>query len=314
MTLAIVFPGQGSQIVGMGKDIHDEFASAREVFEEVEETLSTPLRQLIFEGPQERLNQTEYTQPALMAVSFAIMRVLEKEMGLDLKKQVSVLAGHSLGEHTALGVARALSLADTTRILDIRGRAMRDAVLESPGAMAAILGLSIEAIQEVLDALSTENHCCEIANDNCPGQVVISGHSAAVDQAIEHLTDKGAKKAIKLVVSAPFHCSLMAPAAHTLSQALDQVSYEKPQVGILSNVTASMTQDPARIKANLIQQVTGRVKWRQSLCEMKRLGVTRIVEVGAGKVLSGLTKRTEPDLLSPGVHNLETLDAFGKAL
>lgn len=290
MAAAFIFPGQGSQTVGMGKALCDQFAVARAVFDEVDEALGAKLSATIFDGPIETLTLTENAQPALMAVSLATMRVLQSEAGLDLARDAQFVAGHSLGEYSALAAAGTFSIADTARLLRTRGQAMQKAVPVGVGAMAALIGLEFDAVA-ALAAEAAQGQVCQAANDNGGGQVVVSGDKAAVERAVEIAKAKGAKRAMLLPVSAPFHCALMQPAADVMAQALAQVTVKAPAVPVVSNVRASALSDPAAIVAALVQQVTGTVRWRESVSYMAQAGVTSFYEVGAGKVLSGLVKR-----------------------
>jgi [acyl-carrier-protein] S-malonyltransferase len=290
MTVAFVFPGQGSQAVGMGKGLADNFAAARAVFEEVDAALGEKLSRVIFEGPADTLTLTENAQPALMAVSLAVMRVLEAEAGLNLARDAQFVAGHSLGEYSALAAAGAFTLADTARLLRTRGLAMQKAVPVGVGAMAALLGLDFAAAAAVA-AEAAQGQICQAANDNGGGQVVVSGDKAAVERAVEIAKGKGAKRAMLLPVSAPFHCALMAPAAEAMAEALAKVNVQTPVVPVVSNVMAEAVTEPAAIVRALIAQVTGTVRWRESVAYMARQGVDRFYEAGAGKVLSGLIKR-----------------------
>jgi [acyl-carrier-protein] S-malonyltransferase len=290
MSLAFIFPGQGSQAVGMGKALADAFAPARAVFDEVDAALGEKLTRTMWEGPADTLTLTENAQPALMAVSLATMRVLEAEAGVDLARDAQFVAGHSLGEYSALAAAGALTIADTARLLRIRGRAMQKAVPVGTGAMAALLGLELEqAVAAAAEA--AQGQVCEAANDNGGGQVVVSGDKAAVERAVEIAKGKGARRAMLLSVSAPFHCALMQPAAEIMAQALAQVTVKPPVVPVVSNVLVKPVTDPAEIVRALIAQVTGTVRWRESVAFMAGQGVTTFYEVGTGKVLSGLVKR-----------------------
>jgi [acyl-carrier-protein] S-malonyltransferase len=290
MTAAFIFPGQGSQVVGMGKALADAFAPARAVFEEVDAALGEKLTDTIWNGPADALTMTQNAQPALMAVSLAAFRVLEAEGGLSLKRDAAFVAGHSLGEYSALAAAGAISIADTARLLRTRGLAMQKAVPVGVGAMAALLGLDYEAAVAIAQE-AAQGQVCEAANDNGGGQVVVSGDKAAIDRAVEIAKLKGAKRAMLLPVSAPFHCALMAPAAQVMADALAKVTINAPAVPVVSNVRASALSDPAEIRTALVEQVTGTVRWRESIGYMAGKGVAMFVEVGAGKVLAGLVKR-----------------------
>jgi [acyl-carrier-protein] S-malonyltransferase len=313
MVRALVFPGQGSQAVGMGRDLASAFAVARHMFQEVDDALSQRLSKLMFEGPESELTLTENAQPALMAVSIAVMRVLEKEGGLDLPRHVSLVAGHSLGEYSALAAAGTFVLADTARLLKRRGLAMQRAVPVGEGAMAALLGLELEPVQEIA-AAAAEGEVCATANDNAPGQVVVSGHKAAVERAIKLGAERGARRSILLPVSAPFHCALMAPAAQEMEEALAAVAMAPPAVPLVANVTAAPVEDPETIRRLLVEQVTGLVRWRESVLAMKSGGVDTVVEVGAGRVLSGLVKRIDRDLAVASVGTPAEIETFLKTL
>ena len=290
MSLAFIFPGQGSQAVGMGKALANAFPAARAVFEEVDAALNETLTKVIWEGPAETLTLTENAQPALMAVSLAVMRVLETEAGVDLARDAQFVAGHSLGEYSALAAAGALSVGDTARLLRIRGRAMQKAVPVGTGAMAALLGLDFEQAVTVAGE-AARDQICQAGNDNGGGQVVVSGDKAAVERAVEIAKGRGARRAMMLPVSAPFHCALMQPAADVMAAALAAVTVKSPAVPVVANVLAKPVREPADIVAALVAQVTGTVRWRESIVFMANAGVTRFYEVGAGKVLSGLVKR-----------------------
>ena len=287
--LSLVFPGQGSQYIGMGKDFSHNFPIANEVYREVDDVLGFSLSKLIFNGQIEDLTLTKNAQPAIMATSIAILKTLEKE-GFKIKKSKFV-AGHSLGEYTALCASGAISLADTAHILKMRGIFMQEAVSVGVGAMAAILGLNLDNV-ETLVAEIKDNQICEIANDNEPNQVVISGHRTAIEKACVKAKSLGAKRAILLPVSAPFHCSLMAPAQENMINLISGLNIEKPIIPLISNVTSIPTQDIEEIRKNLINQITGRVRWRESIILMSNLGVVNFIEIGPGKVLSGMVKRT----------------------
>jgi len=313
MTRAFVFPGQGSQAVGMGKPLADAFPAARHVFEEVDEALRQKLSALMFEGPEADLTLTANTQPALMAVSMAVVRVLEKEFGLDLPRIAGHVAGHSLGEYSALAAAGALDIAQAARLLRLRGDAMQKAVPVGAGAMAALLGLDLAAAQDVArDA--AQGDVCDCANDNAPGQVVVSGAKAAVERAVELAKAKGAKRAVMLQVSAPFHCALMRPAADAMAEALAAATIAPPRVPVVANITAAPVSDPDAIRDLLVRQVTGLVRWRECVSALKSLGATSLVECGAGKVLTGLAKRIEPDLAALALGAPADIEAFAKTV
>jgi [acyl-carrier-protein] S-malonyltransferase len=290
MDAAFVFPGQGSQAVGMGKTLAANFAAAQQVFEEVDVALGSRLSNIIFEGPADALTLTENAQPALMAVSLAALRVLEGEAGFVLARDAQFVAGHSLGEYSALAAAGAFTVADAARLLRTRGQAMQKAVPVGMGAMAALIGLEFDAASAVA-AEAAQGEVCQAANDNGAGQVVVSGTKAAVERAVEIARAKGAKRAMLLPVSAPFHCALMQPAADVMAEALAKVSVRPPTVPLVANVLAKAIEDPAEIVRSLIAQVTGTVRWRESVVYMAGAGVTNFYEVGAGKVLSGLIRR-----------------------
>lgn len=309
MARALVFPGQGSQAVGMGKDLHDAFASAREVFQEVDDALEQNLSKLMFEGPEDDLTLTENAQPALMTVSLAAMAVLKSEGGFDLANSADFVAGHSLGEYSALAAAGTFSLADTARLLKLRGQSMQQAVPVGEGAMAALLGLDLDATKEVVKA-AAEGEVLATANDNAPGQVVVSGKTSAVERAVDVAKEKGAKRAMLLQVSAPFHCPMMAPAADVMAKALSEVEVSAPVVSLIANVTAGPVSDPAEIQRLLVEQVTGMVRWRESVETMKSKGVDTLVEVGSGKVLSGLARRIDRELTSANVGSPADVEAF----
>ncbi|MBS0979926.1 MULTISPECIES: ACP S-malonyltransferase [Acetobacter] len=298
---AFVFPGQGSQSVGMGADLAAAFPAARAVFEEVDEALGEKLSKVIFEGPAETLTATDNAQPALMAVSMAVLRVLETEGGLDLKKKATFLAGHSLGEYAALAAGRSLNIAETARLLRLRGQAMQKAVPAGEGAMAAIIGATPEQVREICKAASSDG-IVEIANDNGGGQTVISGQTDGIEKAILIAKEMKIKRALKLPVSAPFHCSMMRPAQETMAEALAKAPVMPPVVPVIANVTAEQETDTQTIRTNLINQVTGQVRWRESVENMVSAGVESFIEIGAGKVLSGLIRRisSESSVLSVG--------------
>lgn len=306
---AFTFPGQGSQAVGMGKDLADAYQEARNVFAEVDDALGFKLSAIMFEGPDETLRLTENAQPALMAVSVAVTRVLESR-GFSLKDNAAYVAGHSLGEYSALAAAGAFSLADAARLLKIRGQAMQQAVPVGQGAMAAILGLDLETVLRAAND-AEDGEICGVANDNAPGQVVISGHVGAVNRAIELLKAAGAKRALPLPVSAPFHCALMRPAADAMEHALNQVTVNAPVVPVVANVLAKPITDPEEIKKRLVEQVTGMVRWTECVGWLvKDGGVTQLVELGSGKVLSGLAKRIAPETPAVSIGTPADVDAF----
>ncbi|MEE8371791.1 MAG: ACP S-malonyltransferase [Sphingomonadales bacterium] len=312
MKRAFTFPGQGSQFAGMGKPLADAFKAAADVFAEVDDALSQNLCRIIFEGPEEDLRLTENAQPALMAVSMAAMRVLESD-GHLLTGLASLAAGHSLGEYSALAAAGSISLVDTARLLKRRGQAMQRAVPVGEGAMAALLGLDFEAAREVV-AEAALGEVCTTANDNAPGQVVISGHLAAVERAIELAKAKGARRGILLPVSAPFHCSLMQPAAEEMAEALKKVEIGPPAVPIVANVRAESVTEPGEIRKLLVEQVTGSVRWRESVGYMAASGIEQLVEVGAGKVLTGLARRIDRELETVSIQTPEDLENFAATL
>lgn len=310
MTYAFVFPGQGSQAVGMGKDLADSDSAAKEVFEEVDDALGQKLSQVIFEGPIEALTLTENTQPALMAVSMAVVRILEKS-GASVAAKASHVAGHSLGEYSALTAAGSLSLPDCARLLRTRGDAMQKAVPVGEGAMAAVLGLDVATAMAVAAEAAGEQ-VCVAANDNADGQVVLSGHTAAIERAIVLAKEKGAKRAMPLNVSAPFHCPLMQPAADAMAEALAGVDLKAPAVPVIANVTAGPVSDPTEIKSLLVDQVTGSVRWRESVAGMRDLGITTLVEIGAGKVLTGMVRRIDRELSAISIQSPDDINAFLK--
>jgi [acyl-carrier-protein] S-malonyltransferase len=309
MATAFVFPGQGSQAVGMGRALSEAFPAARQVFEEVDDALGEKLSAVIWEGPLDRLTLTENAQPALMAASLAAMRVLETEAGLDLARDAAYVAGHSLGEYSALAAAGSLSIADSARLLRIRGCAMQKAMPVGAGAMAALLGLDFD-VCEAVAAESAQGAVCEAANDNGAGQVVVSGDKAAVERAVEIAKAKGAKRAMLLPVSAPFHCALMAPAAEAMAEALAAVTIRPPAVPLVANVKAAAVTDPGEIARLLVAQVTGTVRWRECVSYMAAHGATRFYEVGAGKVLSGLIKRIADGATATAIGTPEDIEAF----
>lgn len=295
MKRAFVFPGQGSQTVGMGQALAAAFAPARRLFEEVDEALSQNLSRVMFEGPERDLTLTENAQPALMAASLAVIRVMEVENGFELGREVAYVAGHSLGEYSALAAAGAIAVGDAARLLKIRGQAMQLAVPVGEGAMAALLGLDLDGARSVA-ATASQGQVCAVANDNAPGQVVVSGHRNAVERAIAISRERGARRAISLPVSAPFHSPLMAPAADVMNHALDEVTFLPPMVPLVANLTAEPIIEPWAIKRALIGQVTAMVRWRESVLFLEAAGIEEVVEIGTGRVLAGLVKRIAPVL------------------
>jgi len=312
MTAAFTFPGQGSQAVGMGKALADAFPEARAVFDEVDAALGEKLSAVMWDGPVETLTLTQNAQPALMAVSLATIRVLEAEAGLDLARDAAFVAGHSLGEYSALAAAGTFSIADAARLLRIRGNAMQAATPVGTGAMAAILGLDFESVVAVA-AEAAQGEVCQAANDNGGGQVVISGHRSAVDRACEIAKAKGAKRAIPLPVSAPFHCALMQPAADAMAEALSKVAVRAPVVPVVANVLAAPVSDPAEIVRRLVEQVTGTVRWRECVVAMAGAGVSTFYEVGSGKVLTGLVKRIAEGASGIAIGTPDDVAAFKAA-
>jgi [acyl-carrier-protein] S-malonyltransferase len=315
MNRAFIFPGQGSQAVGMGKALADTFAAAREVFQEVDDALNQKLSKLMWEGPESDLVLTENAQPAIMAASYAIIRILEREAGFAMAKHARLVAGHSLGEYTALCTAGAFTLADTARLLKARGQAMQTAVPVGQGGMSALLGAEIEQAEELAkECAAATGGVCVVANDNAPGQVVISGTKAAIDKAPEIAKAKGIKRAMALNVSAPFHCPLMQPAADKMRDALAAVTIRPLAVPLVANVTAAETAEPETIRRLLVEQVTGRVRWRESVLAFRGLGVETTVEAGGAKVLTGMVKRTDKDLQTMTLDTPADIEAFVKTL
>jgi len=312
MTVAFTFPGQGSQTVGMGKALADAFPQARDVFSEVDEALGEKLSATIWEGPAETLTLTENAQPALMAVSIAALRALEAS-GAALSVKAAYVAGHSLGEYSALAAAGTFKLADAARLLRIRGRAMQAAVPVGTGAMAALIGLDYAAAQQVADD-AADGQVCEIANDNGGGQIVISGHATAIERAVELAKERGARRALLLPVSAPFHCSLMAPAAESMDVALREVTMAAPAVPLVANVLARPVSDPDEIRQRLVEQVTSPVRWQESMTWLAEAGVDLFVEIGAGKVLTGLARRIADNVEAINIGNPEDIDAAAARL
>ena len=319
MTKAFIFPGQGSQFIGMGKDLAESFPKAKETFQEVDDALGQNLSALMFDGDEADLNLTENTQPALMAVSMAVVNIL-KENGIKLEEACAFVAGHSLGEYSALTAAGTLEIADTARLLKIRGQAMQKAVPVGVGSMAAILGLDFEDVKNIANQASQKaseqgaDNVCDAANDNSVGQVVVSGHKAAVQIAVDLATEAGAKRAVILPVSAPFHCALMAPAAQKMAHALADANFRPPVVSVVANVTAQGESDPNDLRRLLVDQITGMVRWRESVLWMGENNVTEMVELGAGKVLSGLIRRINKDIACTSVGTPEQVEELIKKL
>jgi len=309
MGQAFIFPGQGSQFVGMGQDLAENFAEAREVFEIIDESLAQNLSKIMFAGDENDLNLTENTQPALMAVSMAVVRILEKQGGTNLADNCSYMAGHSLGEYAALTAAGALEIGETAKLLKLRGQAMQKAVPVGVGSMAAILGLDFEDVKTIA-AAAAGDEVCEAANDNSTGQVVVSGHKAAIERAVALATEKGAKRAVILPVSAPFHCQLMKPAADVMAEALAGANIKAPAIPVVSNVTATATSEPNEIRNLLVEQITGMVRWRESVIWMKDQGVGEMIELGAGKVLSGLVRRIDREIACESAGTPEQIEAL----
>lgn len=309
MSRIFVFPGQGSQYVGMGKDLAENFAEAREIFEEVDESLSQNLSKIMFEGPEEDINLTENTQPALMAVSMAVVRILEKQGGMKLADKCGFVAGHSLGEYSALTAAGTFDIGTCARLLKLRGQAMQRAVPVGVGSMAAILGLDFADVQKIASEVSGKE-ICEAANDNSVGQVVVSGHKSAVEAAVALASEQGAKRAVILPVSAPFHCALMQPAAEEMRDALADAVMNAPAVPVIANVTAQAESDPETIRRLLVDQITGMVRWRESVIYMKEQGVSEAIELGAGKVLCGLIRRIEGDITTEAAGTPGQIEAL----
>ncbi len=309
MAVTFVFPGQGSQFIGMGKDLAESYAEARETFQEIDETLSQRLCAMMFDGEESDLNLTENTQPALMAVSMAVINVLKKQAGIDVSTTCKFVAGHSLGEYAALCAAKVISLADTARLLKLRGQSMQQAVPVGVGGMAAILGLDFDVVARIAEQ-AAQGQVCVAANDNSVGQVVISGHKEAVERAITIASEQGARRAVALPVSAPFHCELMAPAAEKMERALAETMFNAPLVPVVTNITANAQNDPDALKGLLVEQITGAVRWRESVLYMHQQGVTDMIEIGAGKVLCGLVRRIDRSIATQSVGTPADIDAL----
>ena len=311
--IAIVFPGQGSQVVGMGKDLYENFDSAKKVFKKVDEILGVNLSKIMFEGPQDELTKTENTQPALMAVSVALIEVLEKDFGKKFQDLCALTAGHSLGEYSALCASKALTLEDTAKLLQIRGTEMAKCGQKTSGAMCAILGVEIEVAKEIASEAS-QGDICQVANDNSVGQVVLSGSKIAIERAIEIAKSKGAKRAIQLPVSGAFHSLLMKDAQEKMAKALEKTIINQPIVPLVANVSAQIAKDASEIKNLLIEQITGSVRWRETMLCFEQNGIEEVIEFGAGKVLAGLVSRTCPNLKSRSIQNSEDLKNFNLIL
>lgn len=309
MTRAFVFPGQGSQFIGMGKELAESFEEARLTFQEVDDALSQNLSKMMFEGEEADLNMTENTQPALMAMSMAVVNVLRTQGKLELADHASYVAGHSLGEYSALTAAGTISLSDTARLLKLRGTSMQKAVPVGVGSMAAILGLDYDVVEEIAKE-AAKDQVCAAANDNSDGQVVVSGHKEAVERAVALATEKGARKAVILPVSAPFHCALMAPAAEAMAPALSETTFNAPSVPVVANVTAKAETSPDVLRNLLVEQITGSVRWRESVLFMRDQGVNELVELGAGKVLSGLTRRIDRAVGGQNIGTPAEIESF----
>jgi len=311
MTRAFVFPGQGSQAIGMGKDLSDGSATARAVFEEVNDALDQNLSALMFDGPIKELTLTYNAQPALMVSSIAVIRVLETEFDVKMADVASYTAGHSLGEYSSLAAAGTLSLSDTAKLLKIRGEAMQRAVPLGVGAMAAIIGAQFSVVEEIADEVSGDQ-VCNAANDNADGQVVISGHTEAVERAMEIAKQRGIKRAILLPVSAPFHCSLMQPAADEMEQALGDTTFNAPSIPVITNVSAEPQSNADTLRDMLVEQITGRVRWRESVVKMGELGVDSLVELGTGKVLSGFVRRINREITGQSIQTMADIESYAE--
>lgn len=306
---ALIFPGQGSQTVGMGKDLYENFTTAKEVFTKVDDILKVNLSKIMFEGPSDELTKTQNTQPALMAVSIAIIEILEKDFGKKVSDLASFVAGHSLGEYSALCAAKAISLEETAKLLQIRGNSMADCGSKTQGAMAAILGVEPNIAEEIARE-AAQGEICQVANDNSVGQIVISGSKTAIDRALEIAKAKGAKRAIALPVSGAFHSALMAPAGEIMKEALSKAHINSPIIPLIANVTANKVTDPNEIKDLLTKQITGSVRWRETMIFMDQNGIEEVIEIGSGKVLAGLVGRTCPNMKSRNIQNVEDIKNF----
>jgi len=314
MKYAFVFPGQGSQFIGMGKELAENFKSAKDVFEEVNQALGQNLYKVMLEGPDSELTLTANTQPALMAVSMAVVRVLEKDFNINFKEKATFVAGHSLGEYSAACTAGVFSLSDTAKLLRIRGNAMQQAVPVGVGGMAAVLGLSFQDVGALVEACNDSQYYCVAANDNSDGQVVLSGHIQAIEKAVEIAPEFGAKRCLRLPVSAPFHSPLMQPAAEVMAHAFMEVEAHNASIPIVANVLAQPETDKKEIIKNLIEQVTGTVRWRETMSFFCNEGITDIVELGAGKVLSGIAKKSLKEINSISVYSIQDIEELAKNL
>ncbi len=310
MNKAFVFPGQGSQVVGMGKDLYDNFEIAKDVFNEVDSALNKNLSKIIFEGPQDLLTQTENAQPAIMCVSIAILKVLEKESDKSIEKLCNFVAGHSLGEYSALCASESLTLSDTAKLLKIRGESFAEAGKYSKGAMVALVGATIEQAEEVANKARQDGEICQVANDNTVGQVVLSGNEKSIDKAVEIATEMKIKRAIKLQVSGAFHSELMKPAVENMKNALAEINISVPKVPLIANVYADKISTPEEIKESLIKQITNRVRWRETMLLFEKNNIEEIVEVGPGKVLTGMVSKTVPSIKSFAVNSFESLKEY----
>ncbi len=313
MVRAFVFPGQGSQTVGMGQELAQVFPTARQVLEEVDDALNQHLSRLMFEGPADELTMTENAQPALMAVSMAVVRVLQADAGIDFATAAKFVAGHSLGEYSALAAAGALTLADAARLLRLRGKAMQDAVAVGEGAMVALIGLDLADAIAVAET-AAEGDVCDVANDNAPGQVVLSGHARAIGRAERIAKERGARRVMPLAVSAPFHCALLTPAAEVMAEALETLPIVAPAPALIANVSAAPVTEPEQIRTLLVSQVTARVRWRESILAMVDQDVDNLVELGIGKILTNMARRISSDVSGTAVQSAADIEAFIKTV
>ena len=314
MKRAFVFPGQGSQAVGMGKELNKAFIEAKEVFQEIDDTLSLSLSKLMFEGPDSELMLTENAQAAIMAVSMATIRIIEHQGNIKVSELAAFVSGHSLGEYSALAASGSISLSDTATLLRKRGKSMQDAVPLGDGAMVALIGSSFEDVQSLIEQSRLKGEICSIANDNAPGQLVVSGNKKSVINTIEKSKDFGVKKAVLLAVSAPFHCKLMEPAKEIMKDEIEKVQFHSLKLPIVTNISAEQEEDTDRIKQLLIEQITGMVRWRESITNLCQNGVGEIIEIGAGKVLSGLNKRINRKITSRNIENIQDIDNFMESI